>query len=52
MQSKYEIFDRARLLIKPLGERTHDLNIRSWQQPDDTPPDFTDPSLAPVAARL
>ena len=52
MQTKYEIFDRSRLLIKPLGERIHDLNIRSWQQTDDPPPDFTDPSLEPVAARL
>jgi len=52
MQSKYETFDRSRLLIKPLAERVHDLNIRSWQQPDDHTPDFTDPSLPHVAARL
>jgi hypothetical protein len=52
MQTKYETFDRSRLLIKPLGERIHDLNIRSWQKTDDAPPDFSHPSLAPVAARL
>jgi hypothetical protein len=52
MQTKYEIFDRSRLLIKPLGERIHDLNIRSWQQTDDAPPDFTDPALPQVASRL
>jgi hypothetical protein len=52
MQTKYEIFDRSRLLIKPLGERIHDLNIRSWQQIDDAPPNFNDPSLPQVATRL
>src|ERR1700744_2917033 len=35
MQTKYKIFNRSRLLIKPLGERIHDLDIGSWQQIGD-----------------
>jgi hypothetical protein len=52
MQSKFEVFDRSRLLIKPLSERINDLNIRSWAQPDDSPPDFHHPALPIVAERL
>jgi hypothetical protein len=52
MQTKYEIFDRSRLLVKPLAERIHDLDIRKWQQLDDPPPDFHDPALPQVAARI
>ena len=52
MQSKYEIFDRSRLLIKPLDERVHDLNIRSWLPLDAPDNDFNDAALRPVAARL
>src|ERR1700748_2559043 len=52
MQSKYESFDRSRLLIKPLGERVHDLNIRSWLPLDAPENGFNDPALQPVAARL
>jgi hypothetical protein len=52
MQTKYEIFDRSRLLIKPLGERVNDLNIRSWLGSDEVGPDFFDPALNPVATRI
>jgi hypothetical protein len=52
MQSKYEIFDRSRLLVKPLGERKNDLEISSWLTLDDPAPPFEDPSLAAVATRL
>ena len=27
MKSKYETFDRSQLLIKPLGERKHDMGL-------------------------
>ena len=30
MSSKYQIFDRSKLLIKPLAERQHDLSIGHW----------------------
>jgi hypothetical protein len=52
MQTRYKYFDRSRLLIKPLRERINDLDLRTWQQLDDPPPDFTHPSLPPVAHRL
>jgi hypothetical protein len=51
MQSKYEIFDRSRLLVKPLSERIHDLNIATWLHLDD-PAEFHHPALPEVASRL
>lgn len=30
MPSKYEIFDRSRLLVKPLAERVHDAHLPEW----------------------
>jgi len=39
MKSKYETFDRSRLLIKPLSERVHDLRLEHWLALDAaTPP--------------
>ena len=54
MQSKYEIFDRARLVVKPLAERIHDLKLGFWLAPDgsDAPADYSHPDLAIIAARL
>ncbi len=52
MPSKYTIFDRSRLLIKPLAERTHDLQLSRWLRLDEETPAFTHPDLAQVAARL
>lgn len=51
MQSKYKTFDRSRLLIKPLAERVHDLELKDYLSLDDTG-DFHDPNLNAVAARL
>jgi hypothetical protein len=50
--SRYEIFDRSRLLVKPLAERTHDLHLERWLALEDATPPFTHPDLATIAARL
>jgi hypothetical protein len=52
MGSKYEIFDRSRLLIKPLAEREHDLQLDRWIALDDPAPEFSHPQLADLARRL
>jgi len=52
MPSKYETFDRSRLLIKPLSERSHDLRLEHWLALDDPAPEFDHPSLEVVAARV
>jgi hypothetical protein len=50
--SKYESFDRARLEIKPLGERVNDLEISHWLELGDPTPDFEHVDLHVVAERL
>ena len=35
--SRYKSFDRSRLLIKPLAERTHDLQLGRWLALDEAP---------------
>jgi hypothetical protein len=52
MRSKYEIFDRSRLKIKPLAERRHDLALSHWLDLKDTPPPFEHPDLSTVAERI
>lgn len=52
MASKYEIFDRSRLRIQPLGERVHDLHADHWLAPDDAPLAFSHPCLPALASRL
>jgi hypothetical protein len=52
MTSKYEQFDRTRLLIKPLSERQHDLGLDRWMALDDDPPAYEHKDLADVAQRL
>lgn len=52
MKSKYETFDRSRLLIKPLGERVHDMHIDYVLRLDKPAPTFTDPHLDEVAHRI
>jgi hypothetical protein len=49
MKSKYETFDRSLLLIKPLGERTHDMQLDHLLRLDEPPPAFTDANLDKVA---
>src|SRR5215475_5852556 len=50
--SRYEQFDRSRLLVKPLAERQHDLHLDRWLSLSDPTPPFDHPDLATVAARL
>ncbi|MCX6627450.1 MAG: hypothetical protein NTW28_07460 [Candidatus Solibacter sp.] len=50
--SRYEQFDRSRLLVKPLAERQHDLQLDRWLTLSDPTPPFEHPDLAAVAARL
>ena len=50
--SRYELFDRSRLEVKPLAERTHDLHLEHWLEAGDPAPAFTHPDLPEVAARM
>ncbi len=52
MKSKYEVFDRSKLLIKPLAEREHDLKLDHWMALSDPTPEFAHPQLADVARRV
>jgi hypothetical protein len=52
MVSRYETFDRSRLKIAPLGERTHDLSIGQWLRLDDATSDFVHPDLEIAAGRI
>mgnify|MGYP005843555927 CR=1 FL=1 len=52
MTSKYEIFDRSRLRLRPLTERRHDLSLENWLQLDDPVPDFAHPDLGAIARQM
>src|SRR5260370_29305777 len=52
MLSKYDLFDRSRLRLKPLSERVHDLHLDRWLALDDATPEFAHADLVKVAARL
>jgi len=52
MASKYALFDRSRLLVKPLAERTHDLHLDHWLALDAPAPPYSHPQLGEVARRL
>jgi hypothetical protein len=52
MESKYQRFDRARLLVKPLAERTNDLPLDRWMSLDAEAPAFTHPDLPEIARTL
>ena len=52
MASRYEVFDRSRLLIKPLGERVNDLEISRWMALTDAAPPFAHADLPVIAQRL
>jgi len=51
MSSRYPIFDRGRLMVRPLGERTHDLHLDRWMGVGDAPLPYEHPDLAEVAGR-
>ena len=50
--SRYPLFDRARLEVKPLAERVHDLQLANWLALSDPAPPFEHPDLATVAERI
>lgn len=52
MPSRYEMFDRSRLLIQPLGARIHDLKLDRWLGLEERAPEFSHPELSTIAARL
>lgn len=52
MPSKYTLFDRSRLIVKPLSERVHDLQRSNWFGLDDPAPEFSHPDLPAIAARV
>ena len=52
MDSKYSVFDRSRLVVKPLAERVNDLALDHWLGLEDAPVRFTHPQLADLAARI
>lgn len=52
MTSKYEAFDRSRLIVKPLAERVHDLQLERWLGLEDPVPEFSHPDLPGVAQRI
>jgi hypothetical protein len=52
MPSKYHVFDRSRLLIKPLSERVNDLALDHWLALNDPTPEFPHADLRQVAGRI
>src|SRR5437870_7638547 len=52
LMSRYEIFDRSRLLVKPLAERTHDLQLDHWLPLHAAAPPFEHAELPALAARI
>lgn len=52
MNSRYEVFDRSRLLLRPLSERVNELEAAHWLSLDDPTPPFAHSGLAEVARRL
>jgi hypothetical protein len=52
MISKYQVFDRSRLRLKPLAERVHDLHLDRWLALADATPEFQHEDLPAVVARL
>ncbi len=52
MKSKYELFDRSKLLIKPLGARTHDMNLDYVLGLNEEAPPFSHPQIEEIAKRL
>ena len=52
MESKYPLFDRSRLRLRPLAERVHDLHADHWLALEEAPLDYANPRLPDVAARV
>lgn len=52
MASKYPLFDRSRLEVKPLAERVNDLDAGRWLGLEDIAEPFGHPELPEVAGRI
>ncbi|MBZ5595802.1 MAG: hypothetical protein LAP39_26480 [Acidobacteriia bacterium] len=52
MATKYAVFDRSRLVIKPLAERVNDLDLDRWLALDAPTPPYSHPQLTEVARRV
>ncbi len=52
MASKYPVFDRSRLRIKPLSERVNDLDASRWLKLDETGGEYSHPQLPELARRI
>jgi hypothetical protein len=52
MESKYPLFDRTRLIVKPLAERVNDLSLDHWLALEQAPLAYSHPQLGEVAARV
>jgi len=52
MQSKYHVFDRSRLRIKPISERNHDMHLDFLLGANDAPQPYDHPDLPVLADRL
>jgi hypothetical protein len=50
--SKYSMFDRSRLRIKPLAERVNDLDAGRWLALEEIAEPYAHPQLAEVAERI
>jgi len=50
--TRYPLFDRSRLVVKPLGERANDLEIGRWLALEDATPAFEHPDLPVLARRI
>ncbi len=52
MKSKYPLFDRSNLLIKPLSERKHDMQLDYVLGLDGPAPEYSHPHLPELARRV
>jgi len=52
MPSKYPLFDRSRLQVKPLAERVSDLDAGHWLELDEIAAPYAHPGLPEAAARI
>jgi phosphoglycolate phosphatase-like HAD superfamily hydrolase len=50
--SKYPVFDRSRLRLRPLSERTNELDVSYWLELDAPAPPFAHPDLPALAGRM
>lgn len=52
MTSKYPLFDRSQLRLRPLAERVHKLHLDHWLALEEAPLKYAHPHLDDIAARI